>query len=120
MLKHFHLLFAVVLVISFVGRVWLAEFKPELLRRKAIKIVPHVVAGAVLLSGLALVLQGNLLGGAYGWIVAKLLVLVAFIGLGIVAIHQPGKTRWFAFLGALLCLYYIVKVAVTKQVFFFF
>lgn len=120
MLKHLHLLFVAVLAVSFVGRVWLAEYKPEILARKWMKIGPHVIAGLVLLTGLALVFQGNWFANHFGWIIAKIVVLVAFIGLGIMAIRQSGQARWMAFAGAVLCLYYIAKVAIAKEVFFFF
>lgn len=120
MLKHLHLLFIAVLVVSFIARVVLAEFKPEVLTRKWLKIAPHLIAGLVLVSGFALVFQGNWLSAEYAWIVAKLLVLIAYIGLGILAIRESGNKRWLAFAGALFCLYYISKVALTKQAFFFF
>ncbi|AMK75866.1 putative membrane protein SirB2 [Methylomonas methanica] len=120
MLKHIHLLFVAVLVISFIGRVALAELKPALLEQKWLKISPHIIASLVLLTGFALVFQGNWLSSEFAWIVAKLLVLVVYVGLGVLAIRQSGRTRWLAFSGALFCLYYIAKVAVSKQVFFFF
>lgn len=120
MLKHIHLLFVAILVISFVGRVLLAEFKPELLAQKWVKISPHVVASILLLTGFALVFQGDWLAADYGWIVAKLLVLFVYIGLGVVTIRQQGHKRWLGFAGALMCLFYIAKVAVTKQALFFF
>jgi uncharacterized membrane protein SirB2 len=109
-----------VLVISFIARVALAELKPALLEQKWLKISPHVIASLVLLTGFALVLQGSWFSSEFAWIVAKLLVLVLYIGLGILAIRKSGRTRWLAFGGALFCLYYISKVDITKQVFFFF
>ncbi|NOV28417.1 SirB2 family protein [Methylomonas sp. ZR1] len=120
MLKHIHLLFVAVLVVSFIGRVVLAELKPALLEQKWLKIGPHIIASLVLLTGFSLVFQGGWLSAEFAWIVAKLLMLIVYIGLGIVAIRQSGRSRWLAFGGALICLYYISKVAVTKQVFFFF
>jgi len=120
MLKHIHLLFVAILVVAFIGRVLLAEFKPELLAQKWLKITPHVLASLVLLTGFVLVFQGNWLAGDYGWIIAKLLILSVYIGLGVVAIRQQGQKRWLAFAGALFCLFYIAKVAVAKQAFFFF
>lgn len=120
MLKHFHLFFVAIVVITFFGRVYLAQFKPELLANKWLKIAPHILASLLLLTGIGLVFQGNWLAGDYGWIVVKLFLMFAFIGLGMLAIKQQGQHRWYAFAGAVFCLVYIVKVAITKQVFFFF
>jgi|APLak6261673822_1056097.scaffolds.fasta_scaffold02754_2 uncharacterized membrane protein SirB2 len=119
MLKHLHLLFVAVVVISFIGRVALAEYRPEMLQRKWIKLSPHILASLLLLSGIALVFQGNWLATAYGWIIVKLFLMVVFIGLGLLTMREQGQKRWFAFAGAIFCLVYIVKIAFTKQVFFF-
>lgn len=119
MLKHIHLLFVTLLVASFVGRVMLAEFRPMVLSQKWLRIVPHVLDTLLLLSGIALVFQGNWLSADSDWIVAKILALSVFISLGIVAMRRAGNVRWLAFAGALICLFYIAKVAVSKQALFF-
>ncbi len=119
MLKHLHLLFVAVVIILFVIRVFLAQYKPELLANKWLKIAPHALAGLLLLSGIALVFEGNWLAGEYGWIIAKLLGMFGFIALGLVTIRSQGDKRWYAFAGALLVLIYIIRVAFTKQAFFF-
>ncbi len=120
-MKHLHLLFVAVVALSFIGRVILAEYRPEMLAQKWIKLSPHILASLLLLSGIVLVFQGDwLANGEYGWIVAKLVLLVAFVGLGVMTLREQGQKRWLAFGGALFVLYYIVKVAFSKQVFFFF
>ncbi len=120
MLKHLHLLFVALVVVLFFGRVYLAQFKPEMLANKWLKIGPHVLAGLLLLSGIALVFQGNWLSGEYGWIVLKLLLMFAFIGFGMLTLKQQGEKRWYALAGAVFCLAYIFKLAFTKQVTLFF
>jgi uncharacterized membrane protein SirB2 len=81
--------------------------------------VPHALASLLLLSGIGLVFEGNWLAGDYAWIVAKLIGMLVFIGLGILAIKQQGDNRWYAFGGAIITIVYIVKVAITKQAFFY-
>lgn len=120
MIKFFHLIFILLSISSFVGRVYLAEKRPEMLEQKWIKIGPHIVNSLLLLTGFALVFQGSWLSAEYGWIVAKLIALVAYVGLGIVAIKSQGDLRWKAFAGALACFVYIAVVAVTKSAFIFF
>ena len=120
MLKHLHLLFVALVIITFFGRVYLAQIKSELLENKWLKIAPHALAGLLLLTGFGLVFEGNWLDGQYGWIVAKLFLMFAFIGLGILTLKSEGEKRWYALAGSIFCLVYIVKVAFTKQIFWFF
>lgn len=119
-MKHLHLLFVALAVAGFFARVAAAEYKPALLQEKWLKIAPHALAGLLLLSGIVLVFQGNWLDGDYGWIGAKVVGLLAYIGLGVVAMRSQGQQRWQALGGALLCLLYIVAVAVSKKIFIFF
>jgi uncharacterized membrane protein SirB2 len=118
-MKHLHLLFVAVVIISFVWRVYLVEKKPEMLTEKWIKILPHVMAAGLLLSGIALVFQGNWLSSSYGWIVAKLILMIVFIGLGLFTMREQGQRRWLGFGGAIVCFIFIVKIAFAKQVLFF-
>ena len=119
-MKHLHMLFVALVTFSFIGRVYLAQYKPALLANKWIKISPHVLATLLLLTGVGLVFQGNWLAGDYAWIVVKLILMLVFIGLGLLTMKTEGKQRWYFFGGALFCLVYIIKIAFTKQVFFFF
>lgn len=119
MLKHIHLLLVLLVVGVFLYRVYLAERKPELLDQKWLKLAPHGLASILLLSGIALTLQGGWLDMAYGWIVAKLILMLGFIALGLLTLKSQGKQRWQAFGGSLLVLFLIVKIAAAKQVLFF-
>ncbi|MFI3154996.1 MAG: SirB2 family protein [Methylococcaceae bacterium] len=120
MIKFFHLTFILLSISSFVGRVYLAEKRPEMLEQKWIKIGPHIINSLLLITGFTLVFQGSWLSGEYGWIVAKLIALLGYVGLGIVAIKSQGDLRWKAFAGAIACFIYIVIVAVSKNIFIFF
>jgi len=116
-MKHLHLLFVVLVIGSYLWRVYLAEKKPAMLAEKWIKILPHGLAAGLLLSGIALVFQGNW-SENYGWIVAKVFLLVGFIVLGIFSLREQGTRRWIAFGGAMYCFIYIARIAVSKQIFF--
>lgn len=120
MIKILHLTFILLSISSFVGRIYLAEKRPEMLEQKWIKIGPHIINTFLLITGFTLVFQGSWLSGEYGWIIAKLIALVAYVGLGIVAIKSQGELRWKAFAGALACFVYIAFVAVSKHAFLFF
>ncbi len=115
MIKSIHMLFILLSVGSFISRIMLAEFKPEILYAKVLKIAPHVIDTILLLSGITLVFQGNWMAGEYGWIMTKLVMLIAYIGFGIMAMRSTGIKRWGAFVLALACFGYIISVAVTKH-----
>lgn len=119
MIKILHLTFVLLSISSFVGRIIVAETRPEMLEQKWIKIGPHIINTLLLITGFTLVFQGYWLSGEYGWIIAKIIALLGYIGLGMVAIKSQGALRWQAFAGALACFIYIGIVAVSKNAFFF-
>ena len=119
MIKILHLTFILLSITSFVIRIFMAEKRPEMLEQKWIRIGPHIVNTFLLITGFMLVFQGQWLSGDYGWIVAKIIALFGYIGLGMVAIKSQGALRWQAFAGALACFIYIGIVAVSKNAFFF-
>ena len=88
MIKYFHLTFILLSVFSFVGRVILSETHPAILKQKALKIAPHVIDSLLLVSGITLVFQGGWLAGDFGWIVAKIIALLGYIGLGVVVVFE--------------------------------
>ena len=100
---------------SFIIRVILSVLKSSLLKNKFFKIIPHVIDTLLLLSGITLVIQGAWLDGDYGWIITKLIILLAYIILGVIVMRGKGIKRWIAFIGTLGCYGYIIAVAVTKE-----
>ncbi|MDD1617240.1 MAG: Invasion protein expression up-regulator SirB [Methylococcaceae bacterium NSP1-2] len=120
MIKIIHLTFVLLAFSSFIGRVLLPLTHPNLLNQKAFKIAPHVIDTLLLLSGITLVFQGSWLSGEYGWLIAKIIALLGYIGLGgVLVMRSEGTTRWLAFAGAIGLFIYIGIVAVTKNPWFF-
>ncbi|ASF46076.1 SirB2 family protein [Methylovulum psychrotolerans] len=119
MIKTIHLTFILLSIVSFVGRVILSETHPAFLKQPFLKIAPHVINTLLLLSGIILVFQGPWLAGETGWLIAKVIALLGYIGLGIITLKTRGRDRWLAFAGAMACFVYIGIVAVTKNPFFF-
>ncbi|MDF1583239.1 MAG: SirB2 family protein [Methyloprofundus sp.] len=115
MIKSLHMLFILLSISSFIIRIMLAEFKPALLQAKLAKIAPHVIDTLLILTGLTLVFQGNWLSAEYGWIISKIMILLAYIGLGIGAMRNSGMKRWIYFAGALACFGYILLIAISKH-----
>ena len=119
MLKLLHLSSILLSISSFVGRIIISETQPLLLKQKLFKIAPHVIDSVLLLSGILLVIDGQWLSVAHGWIVAKLFGLIGYIAFGVLAMRSRGSQRWLAFSGAMLCFVYIGIVAATKNPLFF-
>ncbi len=119
MIKLIHLVFILTSFISFSGRFVLSFFKPEILQNRIVKIGPHVIDTVLLISGVALVLQGGWLEGEFGWIVSKLILLVGYIIFGVIAMRAKANgMRWIAFFAAMLCYGGVFIIAITKKGFF--
>lgn len=116
-LKHIHMTFAVLSGALFLVRgLWmLAESRR--LEQRWVRIAPHVIDTLLLGSAIGLAVWSSQYPGQSPWLTAKLVALVAYIGLGTVALKR-GRTRQvraLAFVGALACFAYILAVAVTKN-----
>ncbi|MGR8931724.1 MAG: SirB2 family protein [Gammaproteobacteria bacterium] len=117
-MKLLHLLFVAAVLFGFLWRVYLAEKNPQKLAEKWLKILPHALAAGLLLTGIGLVFQGNW-SANYGWIVAKVCLMVVFIVFGLFTLKEQGQRRWIAFGVAMFSFVYILKLAATKQLVFF-
>lgn len=117
-LKHFHMTMALLSLALFVGRwVWLQFDATAVQRRRWLKILPHVVDTLLLVSAIGLAITLARMGVPLHWAGAKVVGLVVYIVLGVIAIKR-GRTRGIrtaAFIAALLTFAYIVAVAFSKQ-----
>ena len=87
------------------------------LRGRWVRIVPHVIDTILLASAIAMVVMSQQYPFYASWLTAKVLALLVYIGLGMVALKR-GKTkrvRAVAFVGAVATFAYIVGVAVTRS-----
>jgi len=84
---------------------------------RAAKTLPHLVDTVLLLSALTLAWLLRLHPGNAPWLLAKIIGLLAYIGLGMVALkpQRPMPVRVAAWLGALLTFGWIVSVALSKR-----
>jgi len=85
--------------------------------RRWVRVVPHVNDTVLLAAGVWLAFQLRLAPAAAPWLIAKLVALPVYIGLGSLAL-RPGRAkrlRISAWLAALAVFGYIVAVAVTRS-----
>ncbi|HYD80812.1 MAG TPA: SirB2 family protein [Paucimonas sp.] len=116
-IKHVHMTCAALSGSFFALRgIWMLLDSP-LLRRRWVRIAPHIVDTVLLASALTMVVWSGQYPFAQPWLAAKLLALLLYIMLGTIALKR-GKTkrvRGAAYAGALLAFGYIVAVALTRQ-----
>jgi uncharacterized membrane protein SirB2 len=116
-LKNLHVGAVVVSFGLFVLRgLWMMA-APERLMARWVRIVPHVVDTVLLASAIALAMLTFQYPLAQSWLTAKVLALIIYILLGMVALRR-GRTRGqrtVAWLSALAVFAYIVAVALTRD-----
>ena len=86
-------------------------------RGRIARSLPHVVDTVLLLSAVTLAWIARLNPLATPWLTAKIVGLLVYIALGMVALRPglPRRTRATAWAAALLVFAYIVSVAITKN-----
>jgi len=84
---------------------------------RAAKSLPHVVDSVLLLSALTLAWMLRLTPGNAPWLLAKIVGLVVYVGLGVVALRpgRPRMVRAAAWIAAMATVGWIVSVAITKS-----
>jgi uncharacterized membrane protein SirB2 len=113
-----HQLTAVLSLLGFVVRAAWKVKSPEKLQQKWVKIAPHVNDTLLLTSAIALLFMLGLAPWSVDWVLAKIIGLVAYIALAIVALKKA-DTPWavlFWTLCALAVYVYVMLVAKTKMV----
>lgn len=115
-LKHLHLTFvALSLLAFFVRGIWLF-MNSSMLSKKWVKILPHIISTILLVSGIALAVHLSMSPGSQPWLLAKIIGLIVYIGLGVAAFKVPNPTaRKLLWVSALIVFAYIVSVAISKN-----
>lgn len=121
-LKIIHVITALVSISGFIVRgVWMLKDSPWL-RKKWVKIVPHVNDTVLLVTAIIMAIQIQQYPITHGWLTAKVVGLLAYIMLGITALRlaKTKPIKALAFLSAIIVFIYIVLVARTKNPLLFF
>lgn len=118
-IKHLHVLTAAISITLFVLRFYWKWRGAAIMQRRWIKIVPHLNDTILFVTGIILIyltqfypftIQGV-------WMTEKLIAVIIYIGLGHVALGKRAPNqmvRSTAFMAAILCLYFIITLAVNK------
>jgi len=117
LLKQLHVACAFISIVGFALRGALMLRDSPLLRSAFARIAPHIVDTALLASAIGLAWMSGQYPFAQGWLTAKLLALLVYIGLGTVALKRGRSKRMRActFVLALVTACYIISVALTRD-----
>ncbi len=116
-LKMIHITSVVLSYLLFTLRgIWMVQ-SSDLLQRRWVKVVPHVIDTVLLTSAIGLAMAIHQSPIKDPWLGAKVAGLLLYIGLGMIALKR-GKTRKMkvtALVAAHIAFFYIVLVALTKN-----
>jgi len=121
MLKNIHIFSALIsFTLFFIRGLWVMRGS-AMMQQKWVKIVPHINDTILLGTAIALAVSIGQYPFVDAWLTVKLLALVAYIFLGIEALHlaKTNIGRSAAWLAALIVFLFIVSVALTKMPFGF-
>ena len=101
----------------FIRGIWMLRESP-LLKQRWVRISPQVVDTVLLASAIALAVQWRLSPMDQAWLMAKIIALLVYIGVGLVALRfgRSKRVRLCAWLLGLVIFSYIVSVAMSKSV----
>jgi uncharacterized membrane protein SirB2 len=117
LIKNLHVSLAILSLGGFLLRAYWMSQGSTMLQQRVVRVLPHIIDAAFLVSGIGLVFLLRLQLMQSPWLLAKLAALVAYIVLGTVALKR-GRTfriRLIALVFALLTFAYIIGVAISKS-----
>lgn len=117
LIKEFHVALAFITAAGFVARAALAMADNQLRNAKFVRIAPHVIDTLLLVLGITLAVQLSLSPLTNGWLMAKIVGLIAYIGFGVMTMRASTlRLRLIGFVGAIAAVSYMFAVAYSKQV----
>lgn len=117
LLKHLHVTFVAISVTGFFLRgIWMLTDSPRL-NRRWVRVLPHVNDTLLLAAAIGLSIVLEQYPFVQGWVTAKVIGLLAYIGFGLFALRRGRSkaVRAGFWLAALASFGYIVSVALTKD-----
>ena len=117
LVKKVHVTCAVVgYTLFFLRGVWIFQGS-AIMRQRWVKVVPHLTDTLLLASAITLAIGIGQYPGTDAWLTAKVIGMLTYIGLGMVA-FRFGKTlrvRVMAWVAAQVAFFYIVATALTHN-----
>ena len=113
-IKHLHMTAAVLSIVFFMTRAYWSVTGSNKLQLRFVRIAPHVIDTVLLVCGITL---AAMIGANQPWILAKIVGVLLYIGVGTVAIKRgkSPKARAIAALIAIAIFFYIVGIAMRHH-----
>lgn len=113
-IKHLHTTAAALSILFFIVRAYWSVTSSPRLQSRVVRIAPHIIDTALLVFGVMLAVM---IGPEQPWILAKIVALILYIGVGTIAIKRgkTARTRGIAALIAIAIFAYIVGVAIRHD-----
>lgn len=118
-IKYAHLFFVTMTIVLFNLRFWLRTVQPEKPLPLVLRVVPHINDSVLLFTGMLMMqIASWRVWGPYYWLGTKLLIVLAYILLGVFCLRsQPRSGKWFGLYAAgMLCICCIVYLAYYKPI----
>ena len=117
-LKTFHILCAYITGLGFLVRGLLALAQSPFGKHRVTKTLPHIIDACLLFSGLALLYSWSVSILTLPWLLAKVVILFAYIGFGLLMLRWGStvRRRQLGLMGGILTYVYIVGAAHSKSV----
>lgn len=116
-IKYFHMSLAMLSLAGFAVRGWWSIRGSVLLQRRWVRVSPHIVDTLLLTTAVLLMIILRQHPGNQGWIAAKLIALLFYIGFGTLAIKRaPTALSKSIFFGlAIVTFAYIIGAALAHD-----
>jgi uncharacterized membrane protein SirB2 len=115
-LKHSHMLFITVSIILFQWRYFLKMRNKPL--HKTLKILPHINDTLLLVTGVSMAYIASINPMVHPWLAAKIIALLLYIVLGMVALKSAASKSVIAYLLATATFVFMVMTAIVKTPYF--
>ncbi len=117
-LKHLHMTLAIISILGFVLRgIWLFS-NSQLLAKKPVKILPHIIDTFLLASGITLMVMSSQYPAIFNWVTLKFVFIVAYIAFGIFTFKAQAKNKQaLFFLLAIGSVMAVLHLAFSKPLF---
>jgi len=115
--KDIHITCVILTWLLFVVRgIWMLRDSP-LLRKKLTRRIPPVVDTVLLVSAIVQAVNTHQYPITHAWLTVKLIAVLLYIVLGMVALTYGStkRIRIVAWIGAQICFFYVVAVALTRN-----
>lgn len=117
LIKHLHITAATLSVFFFMLRAWWSIREAPALGQRWVRVAPHLIDTALLVLGVLLMVMLSMWPHQHPWLAAKLIALLAYIGLGMVAIKRGSSPaiRGMAAIAAILTFIYMLGAAIRHS-----